>query len=393
MTEKSISVNIDNDGRHQGTVAVQRTQWENIRYDYNQTTRKLSKKVIGTFTQYPLKLAWAITIHKSQGMTFDRLKLDLSTGVFMPGQLYVALSRVCTLEGLYLTSPIRLHYIKSKPEIDRFLETYSDIQIISKDIKEYADYYKAMQMHDYDNAAKECNRIMQKELSLRKDIQKIPMDERKKVDRANALHEEKAYFAADRMISVTFDAEYLLTLEHYGTTINGNSEQDEFLNAVICFQNNDFDRAIRYSRASLFYDSAKWFYLRSIAYYAKGDYQNAAQINQEWKEKVDVLDARYYYRTALTNFQLKLPFVADMIEAVLLEKRYTKYIACLQNMMSAENMKLPDTDSKAHKLVSVFNMQNGDIQTAISQSSQQEYQSFISILAQYKDDLLSDTEE
>ena len=408
LTDNTINVRIDKNGRRSSegsVVAVQRAVWENIRYRYNRKTRELDKEVIGTFTQYPLKLAWAITIHKSQGMTFDRLKLDLSTGVFLPGQLYVALSRVCTLEGLYLTAPIRLHYIKSKPEIDRFLEEYSDIQIISKDIKEYADYYEALQIKDYDKAVAECNRIMHQELALRKDIKSLPIDARKRAQRENARHEEKAYFAADKMLSVTHDAEASLTWQEYVQNVLGNSEQDNFLNAVICLQNKEYDRAVYFSRPSLFSadmfddetvrnESAKWYYLRSIAYYAAGKYNDARQTNKEWKENVDVLDARYYYRTALTNYQLQQPFVPDMIKAILLERGYYKYVQVLKNMMHAQGITLPQPKEKNNQLLTIFNQKQGDIETALSEASAKECDSFMHVLEHYGESLTrNDVEE
>ncbi|WP_295878364.1 helix-turn-helix domain-containing protein [uncultured Thiohalocapsa sp.] len=99
---------------------VEPVTWENIQYSIDQDTKEISEEVIGTFTQYPLRLAWAITIHKSQGLTFERAIIDAGAA-FSHGQVYVALSRCKTFEGMVLSSPIPRHVIKTDRAVSQYV--------------------------------------------------------------------------------------------------------------------------------------------------------------------------------------------------------------------------------------------------------------------------------
>lgn len=106
-------------------IDVKQVDWEITKYKIDPTKGdKIETEVVGTFTHFPLKLAWAITIHKSQGKTFDRIIIDLGRGAFEHGQTYVALSRCRTLEGIVLKQKIRPRDIMVDPRIVEFFETY-----------------------------------------------------------------------------------------------------------------------------------------------------------------------------------------------------------------------------------------------------------------------------
>ncbi len=99
--------------------------WESIRYTYNPRTQQIESEVVGSFTQYPLRLAWGSTIHKAQGKTFDHVVVDFGRGTFAPGQAYVALSRCRSLEGLVLRRPLRREHVRIDPRVQAFLDRKS----------------------------------------------------------------------------------------------------------------------------------------------------------------------------------------------------------------------------------------------------------------------------
>ena len=136
IKENTIIVETNN-----GEVAVQKEIWNNIRYEWDEETESVQETVIGQFKQWPLKLAWAITVHKSQGMTFENVIADLGSS-FSAGQVYVALSRCTSFDGLVLKSPIERYSIKTDPNALAFARTETPDTIVTETITEgKADFF------------------------------------------------------------------------------------------------------------------------------------------------------------------------------------------------------------------------------------------------------------
>ncbi|RIJ49579.1 helicase [Clavibacter lycopersici] len=108
---------------------VEPVTWEKHKYSYSPTTKQLRRDVVADFTQFPLRLAWAVTIHKSQGKTYERAIVDLGARVFSPGQTYVALSRITDIDGLFLTRPLRPGDIIVDENVRRFMSEATRIRV------------------------------------------------------------------------------------------------------------------------------------------------------------------------------------------------------------------------------------------------------------------------
>ena len=130
LSKQAINVRCD-DGTE---VNVHDEVWENIRYNADSGSDQVQTEVIGTFTHYPLRLAWAITIHKAQGLTFDQLIID-AEDAFAAGQVYVALSRCRSLEGLTLLTPIPTHALTNAREVLQFTDKQDSIQTVEQNLQ------------------------------------------------------------------------------------------------------------------------------------------------------------------------------------------------------------------------------------------------------------------
>ena len=196
--ENTLYIVTDNGNEYE----VGRDTWKNVRYTFNDKEKKIEEEELGVYVQFPIKLAWAITVHKSQGLTFRKVNIDFTGGAFAGGQTYVALSRCTSMEGISLKEPIKLKDVFVRDEVVKFANTYNDNIRIRQALsetnaeKQYHDAVIAFDKGDFDDFIENFFKAIHSNYIIEKPLVKRFI-RRKLNDRINMLKDEKSKLEAE----------------------------------------------------------------------------------------------------------------------------------------------------------------------------------------------------
>lgn len=216
---------------------VGRERWSNMRYRFNEEEKKIEEEEIGSYVQFPVRLAWAITVHKSQGLTFKNVNIDFTGGAFAGGQTYVALSRCTSLEGITLKMPLRHEDVFVRKEVKNFARNYNDMDIINRAMSESAadkEYHDAMKAFDAGDFSTFLTNFF-KAIHSRYDIEKPAAQRliRSKLNIINKLKSEKSEL--EKKLSEQQDFLKKLAVEY--TLLGKECEKENMAEAAIANYN------------------------------------------------------------------------------------------------------------------------------------------------------------
>ena len=291
LGESNVTVQLENGVEY----IVERDTWETIDYEYDHEKKCCIKTVVGTVQQLPLRLAWAITIHKSQSLTFDRVAIDFGRGAFSNGQAYVALSRARSFDGLELLRPMSPSSVRVSPAALNFAEDFNDADIIDRELSIGEAIRAFEKSKDYDGAAVTLYTMAQAE--------------------AEAGHCDRAYDYLTRAMAFTVDDSCL-----QGKTwseLHGSGNDYCVVNACGLYYSGEKDASERILRMI----DQNWLDNNLLGLYILG---RCLEDKEQWTELEDV----YYRMLAILNSAREMGLDAISFRklkyrfAILNEKQY-----------------------------------------------------------------------